>query len=74
MRRSRRLLLAVLLAAVAACSSGQDPGVDPGMQPSPTGDRGSTTTPQLLEPCPPGGPDATTPAAGCVDEDGVVQR
>ena len=70
MTTARRLLAAALLVAVAACSSGQDPGVEP----APTGRRGSTTTPQLLQPCPPGGPDATTPPAGCVDDDGTVRH
>lgn len=68
MRRSRALALGALLLAGAACSSDQDPGLEP----APSGSRGSTSTPQLLQPCPPGGPDETTPPAGCVDEDGNV--
>lgn len=63
----RRLAVAVLL-ATAACSSGQDPGL------TPVTDQGPTTTSQTLSPCPPGGPDATTPPAGCLDEDGSVVR
>jgi len=63
----RRLAVALLL-ATTACSSGQDPGL------SPSTDGGPTTTSQTLHPCPPGGPDATTPAAGCLDADGTVVR
>jgi hypothetical protein len=70
-RLAGRMAAALALLAAAACSSGQDPGVEPQV---PSGDRGSTTTPQLLQPCPPGGPDGTTPAAGCVDDDGNVRR
>ncbi len=62
----RRLAAALLL--VAACSSGQDPGI------TPTSGTGPSTTSRMLEPCPPGGPDATTPPAGCLDEDGNVLR
>jgi hypothetical protein len=64
--------LAVLLvttAAVGACGSGQEPG----MTVDDDGDRPSTTS-RLLEPCPAGGPDGTTPAAGCLGPDGVVRR
>jgi hypothetical protein len=61
----RALLVAALL--LAACSSGQDPGV-----PTAPGDSSPATTSRALEACPPGGPDATTPAAGCLDEDGMV--
>lgn len=57
-----------VLALVGACSSQQDPGIAPG-----TADRTETTS-RLLEPCPPGGPDETTPAAGCLDADGNVVR
>jgi hypothetical protein len=65
----RRGLVAVLVAvAVAGCSAGQDPGVTPSTDPGPT------TTSRALAPCPPGGPDATTPAAGCLDADGAVVR
>jgi hypothetical protein len=63
----RRLAVALLL-ATTACSSGQDPGLSPG-----TG-QGPTTTSHTLQRCPPGGPDATTPAAGCLDADGTVVR
>jgi hypothetical protein len=58
---------AALLLALAACSSGQDPGVRP-VEGAPS------TTSHALAPCPPGGPDATTPAAGCLAEDGTVVR
>jgi hypothetical protein len=65
----RRLVPAVLLVlAAAACSSGQDPGI------SPSTSAGPGTTSRTLQPCPAGGPDATTPPAGCVDEDGNVLR
>ena len=68
----RRVVLALaLLLAVGACSRDQDPGIVPTASTRP-GD--TTLPPQLLGECPPGGPDATTPPAGCVDEDGVVQH
>lgn len=70
MRRLRTVVVVLALAAgVTACGSDQDPGVTPG---NTTG--GPSTTSRLLGPCPPGGPDATTPAAGCLDEDGKVVR
>lgn len=68
-RRPPRWAAAVLaLGALAACSADQEPELVPA--------DGSTsiTTSQALGPCPPGGPDATTPPAGCLDEDGTVQR
>lgn len=69
MSRARGLFLAlVLVGATAACGSDQDPGFE-----APPGD-GSKVTSHLLEPCPPGGPDETTPDAGCLDEDGTVVR
>jgi hypothetical protein len=58
----------VLALVTGACSDSQDPGITPGT----TG--GPSTTSQALAPCPPGGPDATTPAAGCLGEDGAVVR
>ena len=61
------LALAVVLGA-AGCSGGQDPEI------APSGGGGPSTTSRSLQPCPSGGPDATTPAAGCLDPDGVVQR
>ena len=65
-----RRAAALLLVVAAACSAGQDPGVDPS-----TGTNGGpSTTSQLLQPCPAGGPDATTPPAGCLDDDGNVVR
>lgn len=57
----------VLAVSVAACSSGQEPELVPS-------DDGPTTTSRMLEACPPGGPDETTPPAGCLDDDGHVQR
>lgn len=69
MRRAlSRALVVALLVAVAACSSGQDPGVEPSTQ------QGPGTTSRPLSSCPPGGPDETTPAAGCLDADGRVVR
>lgn len=68
MRAAARALVVAVVLAAAACSSGQDPGVEP----APGGQPGTTSTPQLLQPCPPGGPDETTPPAGCVDPDGNV--
>jgi hypothetical protein len=62
-------LVAVLLIGAAGCSDDQDPGIAPG-----TTSGGPSTTSQALAPCPPGGPDATTPPAGCLDEDGAVVR
>lgn len=66
----RRLGLALLLAvSTMACTSDQAPEIVPA--------GGSTTTPttsRALSPCPPGGPDGTTPAAGCIGPDGAVQR
>lgn len=67
---TRRWAALVLLAAMAAtgCTDGQEPGIVPGSSdgPAPTSD--------TLGRCPPGGPDATTPPAGCIGEDGTVQR
>ncbi|HEX4867426.1 MAG TPA: hypothetical protein VFV32_07335 [Acidimicrobiales bacterium] len=66
----RRLALVALLAlSTVGCTSDQAPEIVPA--------GGSTTTPttsRTLAPCPAGGPDATTPAAGCIGEDGSVQR
>ncbi len=53
---------------IAGCGAGQDPGVEPV-----GGDGGARTTSNTLPDCPPGGPDASTPA-GCLDEDGTVVR
>lgn len=73
---ARRLALraaAVLVAAasVVACSDGQDPGLDPGV--GPAGDQPGTTS-NTLGQCPTGGPDATTPPAGCIGPEGQVLR
>ena len=71
--RATRTLLAAVLVPVAlgagACSRDQDPGIVPAQS---TVEGATTRPPQLLQDCPPGGPDATTPPAGCVDEDGNV--
>jgi hypothetical protein len=66
----RRLAFAAaLLLGAAACSSGQDPGIE--QQPT---NSGPSTSSGFLQPCPPGGPDATTPPAGCLDPEGNVVR
>lgn len=64
----RVLAVALAISLAAACSSGQEPEIVP-----PAGG-GPSTTSRSLPPCPFGGPDATTPAAGCLDEDGNVVR
>lgn len=58
----------VVSLALVACGQEQEPDVIPT-----DGDSPSTTS-RLLEPCPPDGPDDTTAAAGCLGEDGTVQR
>lgn len=57
----------VALSALAGCGAQQDPGV-------PLAPAGPQITSVTLGPCPPGGPDATTPPAGCLDPDGNVLR
>jgi hypothetical protein len=64
----KAVLLTIALLLGAGCAAGQDPEITPG-----TG-AGPSTTSHGLQPCPPGGPDATTPPAGCLDADGEVQR
>jgi hypothetical protein len=69
--RARRWAASIAVAAgtlVAGCESSQDPGLDPGLidGPAPTSD--------TLPDCPAGGPDATTPPAGCLGPDGAVLR
>lgn len=68
--RSRRLAALALAAglALAGCES-DDPGLDPGI-----GTGGAGQTSDTLGACPDGGPDATTPAAGCLGPDGRVLR
>ncbi len=62
------MLAVALVAVVAGCSSEQDPGIAPGPADA------TETTSRTLQPCPPGGPDETTPPAGCLDADGNVVR
>jgi uncharacterized lipoprotein len=64
----RWIAAAVLVLALAACESDQDPGLDT------SGVEGTARTSDTLGACPPGGPDATTPEAGCLGADGTVQR
>ncbi len=66
--RRGRLAAVVAVGLLAGCASGQDPGL---VDQQPTG---PTTTSHTLGPCPPGGPDATTPPAGCLDANGQVLR
>ena len=65
---ARRAAVLLLVLAAAACESDQDPGLDPGLV------GGGAETSDTLGACPPGGPDATTPEAGCLGPDGTVQR
>lgn len=67
-RRVRRLLVAAALTlALAGCADQQDPGlVESPDEPA--------TTSNTLGQCPDDGPDATTPAAGCLGPDGQVLR
>jgi hypothetical protein len=59
-------LAALALAVGPACAGDQDPGLAPQDPPQQTSD--------TLGRCPAGGPDATTPAAGCLGPDGQVLR
>lgn len=67
MKRRRVAVLALVAALALGCSEEQAPDVVPD-------DTGPSTTSQMLAPCPDGGPDATTPPAGCLDDDGRVVR
>lgn len=60
-------VLALALGMLLGCSDGQDPGLAPGTD-------GTRATSDTLGQCPPGGPDDTTPPAGCIDAEGRVQR
>ncbi len=63
-------MVAVVLAlalAVTGCGTDQDPRLDPAPD-------APSTTSDTLGRCPTGGPDATTPPAGCLDSDGRVVR
>lgn len=69
----RRVAAVVATAAVVwlgACSDEQDPGFDQQVDV----DGGTRPQSETLEPCPDGGPDASTPAAGCLGPDGSVLR
>lgn len=67
MRRRVAVLGLVAALVVGACNADQDPGLDPGTT-------GPAQTSNTLGACPPGGPDATTPPAGCLGPDGSVLR
>lgn len=63
------MLSGLLIVALGACRDDQDPGLEiPGQSDD---HRPSSNT---LPPCPDGGPDATTPDAGCLDDSGAVLR
>ena len=64
----KRMLLALALVLAAGCASGQEPEI------APPADGGPSTTSRSLEPCPFGGPNESTPPAGCLDDDGNVLR
>lgn len=64
-RRLATVVLAVVM--MVGCADDQDPGLEPGND-------APITTSNTLGQCPPGGPDATTPAAGCLDPDGQLQQ
>ena len=70
MTRAARAVAAALLLALVACGSAQDPGMT---VETPDGD-GPGTTSSPLPACPDGGPDETTPPAGCLGPDGQVLR
>ncbi len=63
----RAIAVAFALATLVACGDSQDPGLGP------SGDRPASTS-NTLGQCPDGGPDATTPAAGCIGPEGQVLR
>jgi hypothetical protein len=69
-RAARRVATGVvgllLTVGIAACGNDQNPGIQP------TGTSGPATTSHFLSSCPPGGPNATTPPAGCLDAHGNV--
>lgn len=64
---ARGFVAMVAMVMMVGCGTDQDPGLDP--RPD-----APATTSVTLAPCPSGGPDATTPAAGCLDPDGAVVR
>ena len=64
----RALLALVVVLASAGCAKSQDPEI------TPMTSGGPTTTSHALQPCPAGGPDATTSPAGCLGKDGTVQH
>jgi hypothetical protein len=59
--------IAVVVAVAAGCVNAQDPGLEPGSN-------APASTSDTLGRCPQGGPDGTTPPAGCVGDDGRVLR
>jgi hypothetical protein len=61
-------LVTVALLAASACTEDDPPALDLDGVDVPV------TTSDTLGTCPAGGPDATTPPAGCLSPDGQVQR
>lgn len=68
-RPLRCCTLALLVALLLAGCESDPPALDPGI-----GTDVPAETSNTLGACPDGGPDATTPAAGCLGPDGSVQR
>jgi hypothetical protein len=78
--RRRVAVVAVAVASLAACSSGQAPDI-PGLERAGTTGVTTADTPDTggiasnYPPrCPEGGPNATTPKAGCLTDDGTLVR
>ncbi|HSP04667.1 MAG TPA: hypothetical protein VLR27_14240 [Acidimicrobiales bacterium] len=68
MKHRLATLAVALVLVLGACESDQDPGIDPGVTDGPA------ETSDTLGTCPAGGPDDTTPPAGCLGPDGSVLR
>lgn len=62
------VLVALVAVALAGCTADDPPALDVDSVEVPD------STSDTLGACPAGGPDATTPPAGCLDADGQVQR
>ena len=68
MSRRAAVVAVAFVLPLGGCDSNQDPGLAPGAV------EGSERTSDTLGACPPGGPDVTTPEAGCLGPDGSVLR